>query len=129
MRRQFERPLEVPRAVVWFTIWPKRHRLLLRMLMGGLGVLFGVLAMLVGSRSVHFRLVMLTNVMVMCRLKMMMGGCVMMSRSSVMVLARSVLLFFRHVNCHGNVLRQNTIRFGTEQYARCKSVTACLSAV
>lgn len=83
--------------------------------MGDLRVLFGVLAMLVGSRSVYFRLVMLTNVVVMCRLKMMMSGCMMMSRSSVMVLAGSMLLFFRHLNRHVNVLLQKMIRFGTEQ--------------
>ena len=89
------------------------------MLMGDLCVLFGVLAMLVGSRSVYFRLVMLTNIVMMCRFKVVMGGCMMMSRSSVMVLTRSVLLFFRHLNCHVNVLLQRVIRFGTEQNARC----------
>jgi hypothetical protein len=107
----------------------EQQDLLLRMLMGDLSVLFGVLAMLVSSRSMYFRLVMLTNVVVMCRLKMVMGGCLMMSGSSVMVLTRSVLHFFRHLNRHVNVLLQAVIRFGTEQCARCESVTACLSGV
>jgi len=89
------------------------------MLMSRLRMLFGMLAMFVGSRSVYFRLVMLTNVVVMCRLKMMMGGCMMMSRSSMMVLTRSVLLVFRHLNCHVNYLLHKLFRFGTEQCARC----------
>ena len=123
-----KRSLEFSKDRFSFNACREQQDLLLRMLMGGLRVLFGVLAMLVGSRSVYFRLVMLTNVVMMCRLKMMMGGCLMMCGSSVMVLTRSVLLFFRHLNRHVNVLLQKMIRFGTEQYARCESVTACLSA-
>ena len=85
------------------------------MLVCGFGVLVGMLTVFVGRHGVYFRLVMLTNVVVMCRLKMMMSGCMMMSRSSVMVLAGSMLLFFRHLNRHVNVLLQKMIRFGTEQ--------------
>jgi hypothetical protein len=66
------------------------------MLLGGFGVLMAMLAMFVSRRSVGFRLVMLAHVVMMCRLKVVMGGCVMMSGSSVMVLAGRVLLF-RHV--------------------------------
>jgi hypothetical protein len=78
-------------------------------------VLVGMLAMLLSRRSVYFRLVMLTNIVMMCRFKVVMGRCLMMSGSSVMVLAGSVLLFFRHLNRHANVLLKKMIRFGTEQ--------------
>jgi hypothetical protein len=98
------------------------------MLMGGLRVLFGVLAMLLSRCSVYFRLFMLTNVVMVCRFKVMMGGCLMVCGSSMMVLTGSVLLFFRHLNRHVNVLLQKMIRVGTEQCARCESVTACLTA-
>ncbi len=77
------------------------------MLVGGLGVLMGMLAMLVSRHSVYFRLVMFTRVVVMCRLKVVMGGCLMVCRSSVMVLTGSVLLFVRHLNRHSNVLLEN----------------------
>ena len=87
------------------------------MLMGGLCVLFGMLTMLLSRRSVNFRLVMLTNIVMMRRLKVMMGGCVMVCGSSVMVLASSVLLFFRHLNRHVNVLLKKMTRFGMEQNA------------
>jgi len=66
------------------------------MLMGGLCVTVRILAMLLSRRSVYFRLVMLTHVVMMCSLKVVMGRCVMMSGSSVVVLAGSVFLF-RHV--------------------------------
>jgi hypothetical protein len=65
------------------------------MLMGGLAVTIRILAMLLSRRSVYFRLVMLTNIVMMCRFNVMMGGCVMMSGSSVMMLAGRVFLF-RH---------------------------------
>jgi hypothetical protein len=81
------------------------------MLMGGLRVLFGMLTMLLSRRSVNFRLVMLTNIVMMCRFKVVMGGCLMVCGSSVMVLTGSVLLFFRHLNRHVNVLLNKMIRF------------------
>jgi hypothetical protein len=84
---------------------------------GGFGVLMGMLAMLLSRCSVYFRLVMLTNIVMMCRFKVMMGGCLMVCGSSVMVLAGSVLLFFRHLNRHVNILLNKMIRFGTEQHA------------
>jgi hypothetical protein len=87
------------------------------MLMGGLAVTIRILAMLLSRRSVYFRLVMLTNIVMMCRFKVMMGGCLMVCGSSVMVLAGSVLLFFRHLNCHVNTLLNKMIRVGTEQDA------------
>jgi hypothetical protein len=87
------------------------------MLVGGFGVLVSKLAMLLSRRSVYFRLVMLTNIVMMCRFKVMMGGCLMVCGSSVMVLAGSVLLFFRHLNCHVNTLLNKMIRVGTEQDA------------
>jgi hypothetical protein len=74
------------------------------MLVGSLGVLMGMLAMFVSRRSVYFRLVMLTDIVMMCRFKVMMGGCLMVRSSSVMVLAGSVFLFFRHLNRHVNIL-------------------------
>ena len=77
----------------------------------------GMLAMLVSRHSVHFCLRMFTHVVMMCCLKVVMGRCVMVSGSSVMVLTGSVLLFFRHLNRHSNVLLQKVIRFGTEQDA------------
>jgi hypothetical protein len=88
------------------------------MLMGGLCVLFGMLTMLLSRRSVNCRLVMLTNIVMMSRFKVVMGGCVMMSRSSVMVLTGSVLLFFRHLNSH-NECSPKKSRFGTERIAPC----------
>jgi hypothetical protein len=63
------------------------------MLVGGFGVLMTMLAMFVSSDSVSLRLVMLSHVVMMRRLKMMMGGCVMVCRSSVVMLACRVLLF------------------------------------
>jgi hypothetical protein len=66
------------------------------MLVGGFGVLMAVLAMFVSRHSMCFRLVMLTHIVVMCRLQVVMGRCVMMSGSSVMMLAGRVFLF-RHV--------------------------------
>jgi hypothetical protein len=86
-------------------------------LIGGLGELFGMLAMLLCRRSVYFRLVMLANVVMMCRLKVMMGGYLMVCGSSVVLLAGRVLLFFRHLNRHVNLLLNKLIRFGTEQIA------------
>jgi hypothetical protein len=87
------------------------------MLVGGFGVLVGMLAMLLSRRSVYFRLVMLANVVMMRRFKVMMGGCLMMCGSSVVVLAGSVLLFFRHLNRHVNILLSKTTRIGTRQDA------------
>ena len=87
------------------------------MLMGDLCVLVAMLAVLLSRRSMYFRLVMLTTVVMMCRFKVMMGGCLMVCGSSVMVLAGSVLLFFRHLNRHVNVLLHKMIRFGTVQNA------------
>jgi hypothetical protein len=87
------------------------------MLVGGFGVLVSKLAMLLSRRSVYFRLVMLTNIVMMCRFKVMMGGCLMMCGSSVVVLAGSVLIFFRHLNRHVNILLNKMIRYGTEQDA------------
>jgi hypothetical protein len=95
----------------------QQDHLLVRMLVGGLRVLVGMLTMLFSRRSVYFRLFMLTNIVMMCRFKVVMGGCLMMCGSSVMVLAGSVLLFFRHLNRHVYVLLQKMIRFGTEQNA------------
>ena len=66
------------------------------MLVGDLGVLIGMLAMFMGGRSVRFRLVMLTLVVMMGRLMVVMGRRVMMSGSRVMMLAGRVLLF-RHL--------------------------------
>jgi hypothetical protein len=79
------------------------------MLMGGLRVLFGMLTMLLSRHSMCFRFVVLAHVVMMCRLKVVMGRCVMMSGSSVMVLAGSVLLFFRHLNRHVNVLLNKSV--------------------
>jgi hypothetical protein len=73
----------------------EQQDLLLRMLVGGFGVLVGILTMFESRRSVYFRLVMLTNIVMMCRFNVMMGGCVMMSGSSVMMLASRVFLL-RH---------------------------------
>ena len=97
------------------------------MLVGGFGVLMGMLTMLLSRRSVCFRLVMLTNIVMMCRLKVVMGRCVVMCGSSVMMLAGSVLLFFRHLNRHSNVLLNKSVS-ARSKCARCESVTACLSA-
>jgi hypothetical protein len=66
------------------------------MLVGGFCVLMGMLAMLVSRNSMCFRIVMLAHVVMMCRLQVVMGRCMMMCGSSVMVLAGRVLLF-RHV--------------------------------
>jgi hypothetical protein len=74
------------------------------MLVGGLGELVSMFAVLLSRRSVYFRLFMLANVVMMCRFKVVMSRCVMMSGSSVMVLAGSVFLFFRHLNRHVNIL-------------------------
>jgi hypothetical protein len=79
------------------------------MLMGGFGVLMGMLTMLLSRRSVYFRFVMLINIVMMCRLKVVMSGCMMMSGSSVMMLAGSVLLLFRHLNRHSNVLLKKSV--------------------
>jgi hypothetical protein len=79
------------------------------MLMGGLGVLFGVLAMFLSRCSVYFRLFMLTNIVMMCRFKVVMGGCLMVCGSIVMVLTGSVLLFFRHLNRHSTVLLNKSV--------------------
>jgi hypothetical protein len=87
------------------------------MLVGGLCVLVGVLAMLLSRRSMYFRLLMLTNIVMMRRFKVVMGGCRMVRRSSVMVLTGSVLLFFRHLNRHATDLLKTMIRFGTERDA------------
>jgi len=56
----------------------------------------GMLAMFESRHSVCFRLFMLARVVMMCRLQVVMGRCVMMSGSSVMMLAGRVFLF-RHV--------------------------------
>ena len=85
------------------------------MLVGGFGVLMGMLAVFVSRRSVHLRLVMLTNIVMMCRFKVVMSGCLMVCGSRVMVLTGSVLLFFRYLSRHTNVLLNKMIRFGTEQ--------------
>ncbi len=87
------------------------------MLMGGLCVLVGVVAMLLRRRSMYFRLFMLTNLVMVCRFKMMMRGCRMVCSGSMMVLACSVLLFFRHLNRHVNVLLKKMARFGMERHA------------
>jgi hypothetical protein len=87
------------------------------MLVGGLGELVSMFAVLLSRRSVYFRLFMLANVVMMCRFKVVMSRCVMMSGSSVMVLAGSVFLFFRHLNRHVNILLNKMIRYGTEQDA------------
>jgi hypothetical protein len=65
------------------------------MLVGGLGELVSMFAVLLSRRSVYFRLVMLTNIVMMCRFKVMMGGCLMVYGSSMMVLAGRVFLL-RH---------------------------------
>jgi ABC-type enterobactin transport system permease subunit len=67
----------------------------MRMLVSRFCVLMGMLAMFVSRRSVCLCFIMLTHVVMMCRLQVVMGGSVMMSGGSVMVLAGSVLLF-RH---------------------------------
>ena len=86
--------------------------------MGGLRVFVGMLTVLLSRHSVYFRLVMLTNIVMMCRFKVVMGGCLMMCGSIVMVFASSVLLFFRHVGRHVNVLpKKNPLRQG----AKCSS--------
>jgi hypothetical protein len=87
----------------------EQQDLLLRMLMSRLRVLFGVLAMLLSRCSVYFRFVMLTNVVMMCRFKVMMGGCLMVCGSSVMMFTGSVLLFFRHLNRHTNILLNKAV--------------------
>jgi hypothetical protein len=79
------------------------------MLVGGFGVLVGKLAMFVSRHSVLLRIVMLTHVVMMCRLKVVMGRYGMMSGSSVMMLAGWVFLF-RHVV----VLLNNPFRHGTK---------------
>ena len=66
------------------------------MLVSGFGVLMRMLTVFVSRHGVCFRIVMLTHVVMVCRLKVVMGCCVMMSGSSVMMLAGSMLLF-RHV--------------------------------
>jgi hypothetical protein len=91
----------------------EQQDLFVRMLMSGLCVLIGVLAVLVSRRSMHFRLNMLILVVMMCCLKVVMGCCVMMSGSNVMMLTGSVLLFVRHVV---TLLKESV--FGTEQVAR-----------
>ena len=85
------------------------------MLMSGLCVLVGLLTMLFSRRSVYFRLFMLANVVMVCRFKVVMGGCLMVCGSGVMMLAGSVLLSFRHLNRHVKALLHKRIRFGTEQ--------------
>ena len=40
---------------------------------------------------------MLANVVMMCRFKVVMGGCMMVCGSGVMVFAGCVFLFFRHL--------------------------------
>jgi hypothetical protein len=68
----------------------------MRVVVGGFGVLVTMLAMFLSCRSVMFRLVVLAHIVMMCRLKVMVGCCVMMSSRSVMMLAGRVFLF-RHV--------------------------------
>ncbi len=50
-----------------------------------------------------------TNIVMMCRFKVVMSGRMMMSGSSVMVLASSVLLFFRHLSRHVNPLLKKSV--------------------
>ena len=64
------------------------------MLMGGLRVLVGMLAMLFSRCSVYFRLLMLTNLVMMCRFKVLMGGCLMVGGSVVMMLSLAACFFF-----------------------------------
>jgi hypothetical protein len=66
------------------------------MLVGGLGVLRGKLAMFVGRHRVCLRFFMLALVVMMCRLMVVMGRRVMMSGRCVMMLAGGVLIS-RHV--------------------------------
>jgi hypothetical protein len=73
------------------------------MLVGGFGVLMGMLAMFVSRHSVCFGIVMLAHIVMMCRFKVVMGGCLMVCGSSVMVLTGTVFLFFRHLDRHVNV--------------------------
>ena len=70
------------------------------MLMSGLCVLVAMLAMLLSRHSVYFCLVMVAHVVMVRRFKVVMGRCVMMSGSSVMMLTSCVLLFLRHLNRH-----------------------------
>jgi hypothetical protein len=77
------------------------------MLVGGLCVLVGMVAMLLRRRSMYFRLLMLTNVVMVRCFKMMMGGRRMVCGSSMVVLTCSVLLFVRHLSQHLNLLLKN----------------------
>ena len=83
---QKQRPLECPRAVDRLPLCRNRQVLLLRMLVSDLCMLVGVLAVLVSRRSMYFRLVMLTLVVMVGRFKVVMGCCVVVSGSSVVML-------------------------------------------
>ena len=65
------------------------------MLVGGLGVLSRILAMLMGRHCVGFRLFVLALVVMVRRLMVVMGRSLMMSGGRVMMLAGRVL-HFRH---------------------------------
>jgi hypothetical protein len=67
------------------------------MLMSRLGVLVGMFTMLVSGRSVLFSLFMVTVIVMMGSLKVVVCCRLMVGRSCVMMLARGVLLFLRHL--------------------------------
>jgi hypothetical protein len=67
------------------------------MLVSGLSVLVGMLAMLLSRRGVLLPGIVLIQIVMMGRLKVMVGRCVMMSGSSVMMFTGGVLLSLRHV--------------------------------
>jgi hypothetical protein len=67
------------------------------MLVSRLGVLVSMFTVLLGRRSVLFPLFMVTVIVMMGSLKMVVRCRLMVGRSCVMMLARGVLLFLRHL--------------------------------
>ena len=66
------------------------------MLMRGLGVTVGILAMIVGRARVLLPFLMITVVEVMCCLPVVMRGRLMLRSGLVMMFTRRVLLFLGH---------------------------------
>ena len=73
--------------------------------MGSLGVLVGVLGMLGGLDGVGLALLVLTVIVMMGRLVMVKCRRLVMGRRTVMMVARSVLLFFLHRGLFKKCLR------------------------
>jgi hypothetical protein len=88
--------------------------LLLRVLVCDLAVPVRILAVVVGSGGVVLRFGVIAVVVVVGRLTVVMGCCLVLRCGIVMMFAGHVLLFL----CHGRVLLQNEIHDVSGQSAR-----------